>query len=197
MIHNILQGKKVILASASPRRKLIFELLGISALCLPADIAEPIGTEKPYVQAKKHALNKAKTVAKLVDLSSLIVASDTIVALDKRILGKPEDVYQAREYLMALSGKTHYVYTAICLCHQNRYLCEYERSKVTFATLSEKEIEEYLNTHEPFDKAGAYGIQGYGSQFIQNISGCYFNIMGFPVRLFYNMLKEIYGVSHD
>ncbi len=197
MIHNILKDQKVVLASASPRRKQIFELLGISALCLPADIDEPITDEKPYVQAKKNAMNKARAIAAIVDSSNLIVASDTVVVIDKRILGKPADIYEAKDYLRALSGKTHYVYSSVCLCHQNRYICEYERSKVHFAVLSESEIDCYIKTKEPLDKAGAYGIQGYGSQFIEHISGCYFNIMGLPVRLFYSLLRKMYGNEND
>jgi septum formation protein len=192
MVHNILKGKTVILASASPRRKQIFELLGITALCLPADIDEPITDEKPYVQAKNNALNKARATSVKVESSALIVASDTVVYVDGRILGKPENEFQARDYLRILSGNTHYVYSSICLSTKNRYLCDYERSKVRFGTLSESEIDDYLKTREPMDKAGAYGIQGYGSQFIENISGCYFNIMGLPIRLFYKLLREMY-----
>lgn len=180
------------MASASPRRKQLFELLGISSLCLPADIEEPITNEKPYVQAKNNALNKARAISAKVNSSALIVASDTVVSINGRILGKPEDESQAREFLRILSGNTHYVYSSICLCTQNRYLCDYERSKVVFGSLSDTEIDDYVRTREPMDKAGAYGIQGYGSQFIDNISGCYFNIMGLPIRLFYKLLREMY-----
>ena len=193
MIHRILKGKKVILASASPRRRQIFDLLGITALCMPADIAEPITNEAPYVLVKRHARNKAAAIAVHVDHHSVIVASDTIVVVDKKILGKPSSTYQAADYLRLLSGKTHYVYSAVCICYNNRYVCDYERSKVSFATLSETEIEDYIKTNEPMDKAGAYGIQGYGSQFIDHISGCYFNIMGFPIRLFYKLVEEMFG----
>ncbi len=196
MIHRILKGKKVILASASPRRRQIFELLGITALCMPADIPEPISNEAPYVIVKRHARSKAAVIAAKVDHSSVIIASDTIVVVDKMILGKPTDSIQAADYLRLLSGKTHFVYSAVCICHNNRFLCDYERSKVTFAKLSEIEIEDYIRTHEPMDKAGAYGIQGFGSQFIDQISGCYFNIMGFPIRLFYKLLQEMFGVIH-
>ena len=197
MIHSILKDRKVVLASASPRRKQIFDLLGIVALCLPAEIDEPITDQKPFVQAKTHAINKARSVAQRVDTNTLVVASDTVVALGKTILGKPENIEQARLYLQKLSGQTHYVYSAICLIWKNRLLCDYRRSKVTFAHISDKEIESYITTKEPMDKAGAYGIQGYGAQFIDHISGCYFNIMGFPVSLFYKMIKEMFHADQD
>ena len=195
MIHNTLSNIKVVLASASPRRKQIFELLGITALTVPANIKEPITDEKPYIQVKTHALNKALTIAKFMDPATLVVGSDTIVAIDNQVLGKPATRKQATEHLQQLSGRTHNVYSAICIIYNNRRLVDYAKTSVTFATLSESDIRNYLDTKEPFDKAGAYGVQGYGSQFIQKINGCYFNVMGFPVRLFHDMIDEMFGVS--
>lgn len=195
MIHNILRNIKVVLASASPRRKQIFELLGINALTVPANVSEPITDDKPYKQVKLHALNKALAIAKLMDPATLVVGSDTIVAIDDMVLGKPVNRKQAIEHLQRLSGRTHNVYTAICIIYNNRQLVDYARTSVTFATLSDQDISAYLDTKEPFDKAGAYGVQGYGSQFIEKINGCYFNVMGFPVRLFHDMINEMFGVS--
>lgn len=191
MIHNLLKHQKVILASASPRRKQIFELLGIKALYMASDVHEPQTEEKAYVQAKRHVMNKAEAIANSVSASNIIVAADTVVSIDGVLLGKPKDADEARAFLNRLSGRDHYVYTAVCICHQNRKVCSYERSKVSFCELASEDIETYLLTREPFDKAGAYGIQGFGSQFVKSISGCYFNVMGFPVHLFYNMLKQI------
>ena len=139
-----------------------------------------------------HARNKALHVANNMDSDSLIIGADTIVVLDGIVLGKPSDARQAREYLALLSGKTHAVYTGLCLCRSKRCVTDYERSMVEFAPLSEAEIQAYVETGEPMDKAGAYGIQGFGSQFIRRINGCYFNVMGFPIHLFYRMLKDIY-----
>ncbi|PKN80619.1 MAG: septum formation protein Maf [Candidatus Cloacimonetes bacterium HGW-Cloacimonetes-1] len=195
MIHNTLHNIKVVLASASPRRKQIFELLGINALIVPANVSEPITTEKPYIQVKAHALNKALAIAKFMDPATLVVGSDTIVAIDNQVLGKPATRRQATEHLQQLSGRTHNVYSAICIIYNNRRLVDYARTSVTFATLSESDIKNYLDTKEPFDKAGAYGVQGYGSQFIEKINGCYFNVMGFPVRLFHDMINEMFGES--
>ncbi|MFO8144174.1 MAG: Maf family protein [Candidatus Syntrophosphaera sp.] len=191
MIHTILQDKKVVLASASPRRKTLFTMLGLKPLIIPADIHEPITREAPYVQVMRHAKNKALKVASRLDTESIVIGADTMVMLDKEILGKPESNDQAAQFLRLLSGKTHKVYTGICVCWRNQCETRYERSLVRFAPLSDNEIEEYIQTGEPMDKAGAYGIQGHGSQFIQRIQGCYFNVMGFPIRLFYKMIKEM------
>lgn len=191
MIHLLLQDKKLVLASNSPRRKTLFKMLGLKALVIPANIHEPVTAEAPYRQAMKHARNKALAISKLMDDHSVVVAADTIVVLEGRILGKPQSAEQAMDYLRLLSGKIHKVYTGVCICYQGRQICAYERSSVCFAPLSEAEIAEYVSSKEPLDKAGAYGIQGYGSQFIQSIRGCYFNVMGFPIHLFYSMLREI------
>lgn len=191
MIHKILNKHKVVLASESPRRKQLLEMMGLKPLVIPANIAEPITNERPYKQAINHARNKANKVAAAFSPDTIVVGSDTIVVLDQHILGKPADAKQAVDYLKLLSGKDHYVYTAICIMWNNRCISDYERTKVSFCTLSEQEIEEYVKTGEPFDKAGAYGIQGYGAQFIKEVRGCYFNVMGFPLQLFYRSLKEM------
>ncbi|MDD2332636.1 MAG: Maf family protein [Candidatus Cloacimonetes bacterium] len=191
MLHKVLRNKKIILASASPRRKQIFEMLGLKSLCVPPQIEELITDQKPYLQVMHHASNKARAVALKMDEDALIVASDTIVFCDGKVLGKPETRDRAIEYLRLLSGKKHIVYSAICLAIGSFMLCDYEKSLVQFANLNDQQISYYLATKEPIDKAGAYGIQGYGSQFIEKISGCYFNVMGFPVNLFYRMVQKI------
>ena len=191
MIHNLLKDKKVILASASPRRKVIFEMIGISALQIPAHIDEDNFCNNPRKLVVTHAKNKALAIRKIVDNDYLIVGSDTIVFQQSEILEKPENRLQAAEFLTRLSGTHHYVYTGVAISYKNQIYSGYEKTKVTFRNLSAYEIEEYINTKEPMDKAGAYGIQGMGSQFVKKISGCYFNIMGFPVYCFYKLLEEI------
>lgn len=191
MLHKLLKDKKLILASASPRRHQIFSLLGLSPLVIPADIHEPLDHRPPWLIVKSHAQHKAKSVAEHFDSSDVIVAADTLVYVDKTVLGKPKNNQEAAEYLTMLSGKSHQVYTGVCIIYKNRVLTAYEKSLVQFKELSEAEIKAYINTKEPFDKAGAYGIQGYGCQFIKGIRGCYFNVMGFPVHLFYTMLAQI------
>jgi len=192
MIHTLLKGKKVILASASPRRKVLFKLIGIKAVQMPAHINESIIYKNPRKLVISHAIQKAKKIEKKVDCDCVIVAADTIVYLDKKILGKPANIDQMREFLIELSGNYHYVFTGIAIAYKNRIYSDYEKTRVEFDNLSSSEIEDYIKTREPFDKAGAYGIQGYGSQFIKKISGCYFNVMGFPISMFYQMLKEIF-----
>jgi septum formation protein len=191
MIHNLLKDIQVILASASPRRKEIFKLIGVKALQIPSCLDEKMLNVPPGKLVTIHSWQKAKAVQEKVDSDCLIVAADTIVYFDSKILGKPVDKFQAAEYLTLLSGNHHYVYTGIAIAYKNNLYKKFTRSRVDFKQLTSSEIETYLQTKEPFDKAGAYGIQGYGSQFIEKISGCYFNVMGFPVSLFYSMLKEI------
>jgi len=192
MIHEMLDDRKVILASASPRRAELFKLLGINAQIVPAEVAEPLTDEPPADQAMHHASNKAKTVADISDPQTIVVAADTVVAIDNHILGKPDNETEAKVYLQLLSGREHSVWTGICLAYKGSTLCACEQTFVTFAHLSEKEIDAYINTKEPMDKAGAYGIQGYGAQFITRVNGCYFNVMGFPIRLFYSMLQKLF-----
>ncbi len=180
------------MASASPRRKSLLSMLGLNPLVFPADVDESLNRKRPHLQAMRNAKNKALHVANHMDADSLIIGADTIVVLDGQILGKPSGPAQAKQYLAQLSGQTHAVYTGLCLCRSKQCVSGYERSLVEFAPLSETEIQAYVETGEPMDKAGAYGIQGFGSQFIKRINGCYFNVMGFPIHLFYNMLKDIF-----
>jgi len=191
MIHTLLKGKKVILASESPRRKKIFKMIGINALQVPSFLDEPSIDLPPHKYVMWQAKRKAEAISKRMDTECIIVAADTIVYQDKQILEKPKDIYQAADYLSRLAGNTHLVYTGVCVIYKNKVLCKYEKTLVEFRPLSIYEIEEYINTSEPMDKAGAYGIQGFGSQFISKITGCYFNVMGFPISLFYTMIQEI------
>jgi len=193
MIHQLLDGKKLVLASASPRRKEIFRMLGLNFLVKAAAVDEPIDGRPPRLLVQAHASAKALAVAKLFDEQSVVVGADTVVWLDKTILGKPESAAQAGEYLGLLSGRCHTVYTGVSVIFRNRQVTAWEKSLVTFKTLSEMEIEEYVRSGEPMDKAGAYGIQGLGSQFIMRVQGCYFNVMGFPVFRFYTLLQELLG----
>jgi len=193
MIHNLLSHKKVILASASPRRQELFSLLGITYQIIPAEIKEEVNDNEPQNQAMVNALLKAKAVLNKVPNDALIVAADTLVAIDNIILGKPQDATEAKGYLRVLSGRQHSVYTGICIYCNNTANISYEQTFVQFAQLTEAEIDAYIATGEPMDKAGAYGIQGFGAQFITKVEGCYFNVMGFPIRLFYDMLKSNLG----
>jgi len=188
MIDKILKDYNVILASASPRRKEIFSLIGITCEVVVSDVAEPITDEDPALQSMRHARNKHNEVAAGCDENDIVVSADTIVVLDGAILGKPRDTREAISYLQRLSGNTHTVITGICVGTLQNHRCAYESTQVVFSKLCSSEIEHYVATGEPMDKAGAYGIQGFGSQFIRSIEGCCFNVMGFPIRRFYDTL---------
>jgi len=194
MLHNILQNKKVILASASPRRKDLLNLVGVKFLQIPADVDETILSSdhsNPRRYAKKIALRKCELIAGNNDIECIVISADTIVYQNKKILGKPKNFDEINEYLTLLSGKSHIVYTAIAVSYKNNIIVDVAKTYVTFKHLEIDEIRQYIETKEPIDKAGAYGIQGYGSQFIEKINGCYFNVMGFPVNLFLQIIQKI------
>lgn len=194
MIHQILKDKKIVLASSSPRRKEIFKLMGIKYIQKSADVDESIMDNdhvNPRQFVTRQSLNKCKEVSVQMDMDCVVVAADTIVYLNKEILGKPVSHDEAFFFLKKLSGKNHAVYTGITIKFRNIFYSQTEKTSVTFKNMSDSEIREYLATGEPMDKAGAYGIQGYGAQFIEKISGCYFNVMGFPIHRFYCLLEEI------
>ncbi len=191
MIHKLLKNKKVVLASKSPRRKEIFKMLGANALQIPSVKEEISNLSNPSQLAMNNAKLKVEDVANKMDRECIVIAADTIVYVDKQILGKPKDIFDGKEQLRKLSGRSHYVYTGISVSHKGRNITKFTRTKVCFNELSEKEINDYFETKEPLDKAGSYGIQGYGSQFVKKIVGDYFNVMGFPISLFYEILKEL------
>lgn len=202
MIQTILKDKKVILASASPRRRQIFKFLGLKVLYKAANIDESVSSqtelgsnslkENPRKFVLLMSKKKAKKIAEAMDADCVVVAADTVVYIDDMILSKPENRYQAADYLTRLSGRSHYVYTGVTVCYRRKCISDFERTAVTFSNLTAKEISDYIETGESDDKAGAYGIQGFGSQFIRKVNGCYFNVMGFPVAKFYNILKRIF-----
>jgi septum formation protein len=195
MIHKLLNGKKLVLASASPRRSELFKLLGLKPLIIPSLVMEPITDDATYLQVMRHAENKALSVSRNMDSKTVVVGADTLVVIESKVLGKPESREQAAEFLRILSGKSHYVYSGIAVVYKAHCYKSYARSRVEFSVITDEDIQQYLDTGEPMDKAGAYGIQGYGAQFIEKIHGCYFNVMGFPINLFYKLLNEI--ISSD
>lgn len=185
--------KPLILASASPRRKEILNTLGIAFQTIPADIDEsPLQDEEASSYALRMAVQKALAVAKTAE-SGIVVAADTIVVLDGKILGKPRDKEEAKKQLLALAGREHIVISGIGIVDKdnNRTLSGMEQTIVYFDTMTEDEIEAYIGTGEPLDKAGSYGIQGLGGMFIRRIEGDYFNVVGLPVHKLCCLLKEL------
>lgn len=179
-----------LLGSASPRRKQLLEKLNLSFQTATPNCEEQI----PQLSAEEIVCNLAlqKNDALAPQFPQhLILTADTLVFLDDHILGKPNDAAEARQMLEQLSGKTHTVYTGICLRFKERNICTAEKTLVRFGVLNADEIEAYIATGSPLDKAGAYGIQDdFGALFIEGIEGDYFNVVGLPLHRLYQTLKS-------
>lgn len=181
---------RLILASASPRRRELLATAGLpfSVRSRPVEEVRALG-EAPEEYARRLARSKAE--AAWASLDEIVLGADTIVVLDNRVLEKPVDAADAVSMLRALSGRTHTVITAICLRHAGGEIVDAASTRVHFVELDQREIEEYVASGEPMDKAGAYGIQGLASKFVDRIEGCYFNVMGLPLPLVYRHLKAV------
>jgi septum formation protein len=184
---------KLILASASPRRRELLRAAGIAFEVEATDIPEvPEPGEEPRTFAERLARDKAMTVA-VARPEAWVLGADTTVVVDGEILNKPENAQDAARMLRLLSGRVHEVVTAVCLARTGKVRVADVRSettRVTFAELSEEDIVFYVATGEPMDKAGAYGIQGIASRWIPRIEGDYSNVVGLPVALVWGMLRE-------
>ncbi|HAA76660.1 TPA: septum formation protein Maf [Candidatus Latescibacteria bacterium] len=186
-------SQSLILASASPRRADLLRMIGVRFEVFPSDLDETTDPE----------WSPEKTVAELASMKAVHVGAghpdrigigaDTVVVADDRILGKPKDPEDARATLRMLSGRTHQVMTAVHLIWTEEELVAsaVETTDVTFRDLSDDDIDRYLATSEPYDKAGAYGIQGQAALFTEGIRGCFYNVVGFPIVRFWALLNEI------
>ena len=182
---------RVILASASPRRIELLKQFHMPFDVIPSKIVEPVGeNESPTQIVMGLSLEKALDISKSNN-DALVIGSDTVVFFE-RILGKPKTREEARDMLKALSGNKHEVFTGIALVHvaSHRKIVDYVCTEVTFNDLTDDEIDVYLNTGEAFDKAGAYGIQGFGALLVSEIKGDFFNVMGLPLSKLNSMLKS-------
>ena len=187
---------EVILASQSPRRRELLTLVGITHVVRPADIDESLlPGEEPVPHAERLAREKAHRLAERHP-DAVVIAADTIVVLDGEIIGKPVDVAEACATLARLSGRTHTVYTAIAVARGGRTESAVEAVAVTFRTLGSAEIADYVATGEPMDKAGAYGIQGFGATIVERIEGDYFSVMGLGLRRLVELLGRV-GLRYD
>ncbi len=179
----------IILASASPRRKELLELAGFEFKVIPTDVDESL----------PHSMSPDKTVEYLSKIKAMplknsedmIIGSDTVVAIDRKIIGKPKDEEDAFNILKTLSGRTHCVYTGVTVFYKDKEITFSVKTEVEFNELSDREIYDYIATKEPMDKAGAYGVQGTACKFVKKINGDYFNVIGFPVAKFYEVYKQI------
>jgi septum formation protein len=191
---------RLILASASPRRAEILRRASFSFEAIAANVDESHQSgELPEAFVARLAQVKAAAVATCVRAPALVLGGDTVVLVDSLILGKPADAEDAAAMLRRLSGRTHDVLTGLALLRlpDKAIRAAVECTRVTFAPLSEDEIAEYVDTGEPFGKAGAYAIQERGGRFVERIEGDYFNVMGLPVARFYRMLRELGGESGE
>ena len=169
--------KHIILASASPRRKEILELADLKFDVMPSDAQEITTKTAPNEVVMELASIKAKDIYKKSEKQSMVVGADTVVAYQGQILGKPADEADAKRMLTMLSGQTHEVYTGVCVIEDGKTKTFYEETKVTFYEISDEQIDRYIKTGEPMDKAGSYGIQGKAAVFIKGIEGDYYNVV--------------------
>lgn len=175
-------NKKVILASQSPRRQELIKLIFESFEILPAECDESLPEDIGAREAVEYLSKiKNKASSKLAEADSLVISADTVVAVDDVILGKPLDKDDARRMISLLSGKVHQVYTGVTLSIGEKSITFSEKTDVEFYNLTDAEIEEYINTSEPYDKAGAYGIQGKAGLLVKSINGDYYNVVGLPI----------------
>jgi len=186
---------KFILASKSPRRREILSDLGLQFDIVTADTDESCDITNPKLLVEELALRKGRAVADSLDCDTIIIASDTVVACNGEILGKPCDRDDAKRMLDMLSGTKHQVIIGIALISKEKEVVSSEVTQVIFDVMSDSDKEIYLNSNEPYDKAGAYAIQGLASMWIKGIEGDYFNVVGLPVKLLHDLLLKEFGID--
>ena len=186
----------IILASQSPRRRQLLGQIGLDHFIVrPArgeEVMDP--ALSPTQLVEELSRQKAREVAGASDPGDLVIAADTVVAIDGRVLGKPHDWEEACAMLSALSGREHTVYTGVTVCRDDRMLTQHEATQVRFRPLSPREIQAYVDSGEPMDKAGAYGVQELGALLVEGIRGDYFNVVGLPLCRLGQMLSQ-FGVE--
>lgn len=184
--------KKIILASSSPRRKKLLEKIGLKFKIVPSSLNEEVEQNlTPAKLVKSLSLQKAKDIAKR-EKNAIIIAADTMVFLGDEIIGKPKNKTHARQILKSLSGKFHFIITGFTIINSadNKTITRSVKTTVYMKKMTNQEIDDYIKTEEPLDKAGAYGIQGLGGKFIAKIKGDYFNVVGLPLPALIKSLKK-------
>ena len=191
---------KVVLASKSPRRKEILENLGMKFDIVVADADESCDISDPRERVSALAAVKGRAVKELIgargeSADTLIIACDTLVYAEGEFLGKPKDKDDARRMMGLLSGKAHSVVSGLYLSLGDKEFMGAEETKVIFDEMTEQEIESYISSDEPYDKAGGYAVQGLASLYVKGLEGDYFNVVGLPVNLLYNTLKKEFCID--
>ena len=185
----------VVLASASPRRRELLKLIGVEHSVVPSNFDETMQPgEEPEAHALRLAVEKAGAVAR-AHPDSVVIGADTVVVLDGKVLGKPSSHEVARETLRQLNGRTHTVITAVAVAYGGHVRRGAEQVAVTFRRLGDDEVDAYVATGEGMDKAGAYGIQGFGATIVERIEGDFFAVMGLPLVRLVGLLREA-GLSY-
>jgi len=184
----------IYLVSRSPRRRKLLKQLGIKFKSFSVNLDEKInGGEKPVNLVKRLSIEKLELARKKIK-SGLIITADTIVVLNNKIIGKPKNKKEAVQYLKLLSGKQHTVFTGFAVMNipANKIIVDYEKTEVKFRKLEDDEINDYVLSGSPLDKAGAYGIQDdFGAVFVEKINGCYYNVVGLPLTKLYQALRKL------
>ena len=185
----------LILASASPRRKELLEQLQWEFVVQVSEKEELITSTKPDLVVEELSKMKAEDVFQQIEGDIIVIGADTIVAMENHILGKPKDKQQACEMLQMLQDASHDVYTGVTICmregNQSKKITFHEKTTVTFYSMTDQEIRWYVDTKEPMDKAGAYGIQGLGGSYVKEINGDYNTVVGLPMARVYQEMKRI------
>ena len=192
-----MEKSKIILASGSPRRKELLLQIGIVPEIIVSHVEEKITSDVPAEVVMSLAEQKAVDVAKEMPEGTVILGSDTVVAADGKILGKPKSHEEAYEMIRRLAGRSHQVYTGVCLVKKgpegeaDTVVSFYDETDVNVSPMTEKEIREHADSEEPMDKAGSYAVQGFFARYIDGLKGSYANVMGLPVHLVYQELKKL------
>jgi septum formation protein len=192
MLREKLKNYNIILASGSPRRQAFFKELNLDFTIQVKEVKEVYSEKLKHSKITDYLSQLKASVFTNLSENDILITSDTIVWKDKKAMGKPKDFEEAKEMLRDLSGQMHEVITSVCFTSKEFQKTVNDVTRVWFKTLSEAEIDYYLKTYKPFDKAGSYGIQEWiGYIGIEKIEGCYFNVMGLPTRLVYKTLTQI------
>ncbi len=187
---------RLVLASASPRRKMLLEQIGLSFVVEPSDVSEDVaGLTDPVQICRRLASDKARAVGSRIG-QGLVLGADTIVVLGNQILGKPSDRQEAIEMLSSLAGRAHQVFTGLAVvdASSGAETVDHEVTDVWMRELTRRQVEAYVDSGEPMDKAGSYAVQGLGSVLVERIEGCYYNVVGLPVPKLVRMLETL-GIS--